>query len=172
MQHTLVAVFDNRSDAQNAMDELLASGFTRDNVYVSSADLSSSTTTATTDTTPGTTHEEGVGASIRHFFSNLFGSDQDEHVARYSTAVSGGQHVLTLTTTSEPEVERAADVIERFGPVDIDERPNLRDVTGGSRCHAGVVGPVSIRLPAGREVTKLCASRSEWKVAPQRVTVP
>jgi uncharacterized protein (TIGR02271 family) len=125
MQHTLVAVFDNRSDAQNAMDELLASGFTRDNVYISSADLSSSTTTATTDTTPGTTHEEGVGASIRHFFSNLFGSDQDEHVARYSTAVSGGQHVLTLTTTSEPEVERAADVIERFGPVDIDERHDL-----------------------------------------------
>jgi uncharacterized protein (TIGR02271 family) len=123
MQHTLVAVFDNRSDAQNAMDELLASGFTRDNVYVSSADLSG--TTATTGTTLGTTHEEGVGASIKHFFENLFGSDNDEHATRYSTAVSGGQHVLTLTTTSEPEVERAADVIERFGPVDIDERHDL-----------------------------------------------
>ena len=129
MQHTLVAVFDNRSDAQNAMDELLASGFTRDNVYVSSADLTGQGTTnlsgTTTDTTLGTTHEEGVGASIKHFFSNLFGSDQDEHVTRYSTAVTGGQHVLTLTTSSEPEVERAADVIERFGPVDIDERHDL-----------------------------------------------
>jgi fatty acid CoA ligase FadD9 len=29
-----------------------------------------------------------------------------------------------------------------------------------------------IRLPAGRRVTKLAASRSKWKVAPQRVTVP
>ena len=29
MQHTLVAVFDNRTDAQNAMNELLSSGFTR-----------------------------------------------------------------------------------------------------------------------------------------------
>ncbi|MCS0630085.1 YsnF/AvaK domain-containing protein [Telluria mixta] len=123
MQHTLVAVFDNRSDAQNAMDELLASGFTRDNVYVSSADLSGTTTT--TDTTLGTTHEEGVGASIKHFFENLFGSDNDEHATRYSTAVAGGQHVLTLTTSSEPEVERAADVIERFGPIDIDERHDL-----------------------------------------------
>ena len=28
MQHTLVAVFDNQSDAQNAKDELLAAGFT------------------------------------------------------------------------------------------------------------------------------------------------
>ena len=123
MQHTLVAVFDNRSDAQNAMDELLASGFTRDNVYVSSADLSGTTTTA--GATLGTTHEEGVGASIKHFFENLFGSDDDEHATRYSTAVAGGQHVLTLTTSSEPEVERAADVIERFGPIDIDERHDL-----------------------------------------------
>ena len=132
MQHTLVAVFDNRSDAQNAMDELLASGFTRDNVYVSSADLtgqagtsSYASSTMDTTTTTATTHEEGIGASIRHFFENLFGSDNDEHVTRYSSAVSGGQHVLTLTTTSEPEVERAADVIERFGPVDIDERHDL-----------------------------------------------
>jgi uncharacterized protein (TIGR02271 family) len=123
MQHTLVAVFDNRSDAQNAMDELLASGFTRDNVYLSSADLSGTTTT--TGDTLGTTHEEGVGASIKHFFSNLFGSDNDEHATRYSSYVAGGQHVLTLTTTSEPEVERAADVIERFSPIDIDERHDL-----------------------------------------------
>jgi len=133
MQHTLVAVFDNRSDAQSAMDELLASGFTRDNVYVSSADLTGQTGTSSyasstvdTTTTTGTTHEEGIGASIKHFFENLFGSDNDEHVTRYSSVVSAGQHVLTLTTTSEPEVERAADVIERFGPVDIDERHDLQ----------------------------------------------
>jgi uncharacterized protein (TIGR02271 family) len=107
------------------MDELLASGFTRDNVYVSSADLTGQDTTLTGTTTTGTVHEEGVGASIKHFFENLFGSDQDDHATRYSSYVSGGQHVLTLTTTSEPDVERAADVIERFGPIDIDERHDL-----------------------------------------------
>lgn len=126
MQHTLVAVFDNRSDAQNAMDELLASGFTRDNVSVSSADLTGQDTALTGTTTTGAVHEEGVGASIKHFFSNLFGDDQDEHATRYSSAVTAGQHVLTLTTTSEPEVERAADVLERFGPIDIDERHDLQ----------------------------------------------
>jgi uncharacterized protein (TIGR02271 family) len=106
------------------MDELLASGFTRDNVNVSSADLAGTTTT--TGTTLGTPHEEGVGASIKHFFENLFGTDHDEHATRYSNVVTGGQHVLTLTTTSEPDVERAADLIERFGPVDIDERHDLQ----------------------------------------------
>jgi len=133
MQHTLVAVFDNQSDAQNARDELLAAGFTRENVNVSSANLSGTTDNLTNTTTGtsamGTTHEEGVGASIKHFFTNLFGDDEDTHATRYSNFVSGGQHVLTLTTDSEPDVERAADVIERFGPIDIDER---HDLTGNA----------------------------------------
>jgi len=139
MQHTLVAVFDNRSDAQNAMDELLASGFMRDNVNLSSADLAGTTTT--TGTAPGTTHEEGVGASIKHFFENLFGTGHDEHATRYSNVVTGGQHVLTLTTTSEPDVERAADLIERFGPVDIDERHDLQG--SASTLGAGAYQPAT-----------------------------
>jgi uncharacterized protein (TIGR02271 family) len=126
MQHTLVAVFDNRSDAQSAMDELLASGFTRTDVNVSSADATGQTSSLSGDVPRvDETHEEGIGASIKHFFTGLFGSDNNEHVSRYSDVVSRGHHVLTLTTQSEPEVERAADVIERFGPVDIDERHDL-----------------------------------------------
>lgn len=151
MQHTLVAVFDNRSDAQNALDELLASGFTRENVNVSSADLSGTTAGTiagtTTDTTTRTTHEEGVGASIKHFFENLFGTDHDEHAIRYSNAVTAGQHVLTLTTDSEPEVERAADLIERFGPIDIDER---HDLTGNAATlGAGAYQPSTSQATAG-----------------------
>jgi uncharacterized protein (TIGR02271 family) len=128
MQHTLVAVFDNRSDAQNAMDELLASGFTRSDVNVSSADPTGQTSSLSGSTTE--VHDEGIGASIKHFFTGLFGSDNDEHVSRYSDVVSRGHHVLTLVTQSEPEVERAADIIERFGPVDLDERHDLTGSAG------------------------------------------
>jgi uncharacterized protein (TIGR02271 family) len=130
MQHTLVAVFDNRSDAQNAMDELLASGFTSTDVNVSSADPTGQTSSLSGDTMrTDERQEEGIGASIKHFFSGLFGSDNDEHASRYSDVVSRGHHVLTLVTQSEPEVERAADIIERFGPVDLDER---HDLTGSA----------------------------------------
>lgn len=161
MQHTLVAVFDNRNDAQSAMDELLASGFTRDNVAISSADLAagSSATTAATTTT-ATTHEEGIGASIKNFFESLFGTDHDEHAIRYSNAVTSGQHVLTLTTTSEPEVERAADVIERFGPIDIDERHDLAGnaATLGASAYQGAT---SASLQSGSQSGNLAGSRSE-----------
>jgi hypothetical protein len=124
-------VFDNRSDAQNAMDELLASGFTRTDVNVSSADPTGQTSSLSGDTArTDERHEEGIAASIKHFFTGLFGSDNDEHAARYSDVVSRGHHVLTLVTQSEPEVERAADIIERFGPVDLDERHDLSGSAG------------------------------------------
>jgi hypothetical protein len=41
-------------------------------------------------------------------------------------------------------------------------------VIDGSRCRSGVVGPGLIRLPAGREVTKLRDSGTGWKAGPQR----
>ncbi|MCA1857623.1 YsnF/AvaK domain-containing protein [Massilia oculi] len=130
MQHTLVAVFDNNTDARNAMDELLAAGFPRENVRMSgdsSAGLggSATSTTATTTATSTTTSDAdtGIGSSIKHFFSDLFGSDEEEtrRMSRYEGAVSGGKCVITLSADSLPEVERAADIVERFGPVDIDE---------------------------------------------------
>ena len=129
MQHTLVAVFDNRADAQSAMEELLASGFSSQEVRMSQetgdttgamSPTSSMGTTSTTGTTGAT--DEGFGSGIKNFFSDLFGSDHDEPKRKYSEAVTRGSHVLTVSTATLPEVERAADLIERFGPIDIDEK--------------------------------------------------
>ena len=126
MQHTLIAVFDNHNDATNAMNELLSSGFSREDVRLSHGNedpsiAASGTTTTTADTTDAGT-EPGIGASIKNFFSDIFGTDNNEHHAKYSTAIERGNHVLTVNTDSEPEVERAADIVERYGPVDIDEQ--------------------------------------------------
>lgn len=137
MQHTLVAVFDNRTDAQNAMNELLSSGFTRTDVRLSNADptgqADSITGRSDLDTERSADGDTGITASIKNFFSDLFGSDNAEHVSRYEGAVTRGHHVLTLVADSLPEVERAADIVERYGPTDIDENatgtPDL--ATGG-----------------------------------------
>jgi uncharacterized protein (TIGR02271 family) len=118
MQHTLIAVFDNRSDAQKAMDELLQCGFARDEVRLTEdtgAGLGG-------QSAAGATADEGVTAKVKHFFTDLFGTDNREHSEKYATAVSQGHHVLTVTAADEPEIERAADVVERYGPVDIDEK--------------------------------------------------
>lgn len=147
MQHTLIAVFDNHADAVSAKNELLSSGFSSSDVRLSHGDetlpggsmAGSTTTTATT-----TGDEPGIGSSIKNFFSDIFGSDTDEHSTKYSTAVQHGNHVLTVNTDSEPEVERAADIVERFGPIDIDEQSEKwGGLTEGSGAMMGSAGSLS-----------------------------
>ena len=130
MQHTLIAVFDNHNDAVSAKNELLSSGFSSADVRLSHGNedpamASKGVTPAgsMTDTSVTRTDDEpGIGTSIKNFFSDIFGADNDEHHTKYSNAVAQGNHVLTVNTDSEPEVERAADIVERYGPVDIDEQ--------------------------------------------------
>ncbi|SFD26606.1 hypothetical protein [Massilia yuzhufengensis] len=123
MQHTLVAVFDNRTDAQNAMNELLSSNFSRNEVKLSNADPTGMTDSTTGRTDRDTSESgEGLGASIKHFFNDLFGADNSVYASRYEGAVTRGHHVLTVIADSLPEVERAADIVERYGPTDIDEQ--------------------------------------------------
>ena len=119
MQHTLVAVFDNRADAQRALEELVSAGFSRDQARLSEGDP---TGEAAADTNIRSQPEDTSWVSgIRHFFSDIFGTDRSEDARIYSEAIQRGHYVLTLSAATMPEVERAADLVERFGPIDIDE---------------------------------------------------
>ncbi|MBA4094642.1 MAG: hypothetical protein C0489_11210, partial [Candidatus Accumulibacter sp.] len=129
-------MFDNRTDAQNAMNELLSSGFIRTDVRLSNADPTGQTDSETgrSDLGAERSHDgdTGITASIKNFFNDLFGSDHAEHVSRYEGAVTRGHHVLTLIAVSLPEVERAADIVERYGPTDIDESSSgMPDMAAG-----------------------------------------
>jgi len=155
MQHTLIAVFDNHNDAVSAKNELLSSGFTSGDVRLSHGDESApgglmsstggaapstSTTTTTSTTTAAADHEPSIGESIKNFFSDIFGSDSDQYSTKYSAAVERGNHVLRVNTDSEAEVERAADIVERFGPIDIDEQSEKWGLTEGSGVMMGGAG--------------------------------
>lgn len=128
MQHTLIAVFDNRNDAQKALEELVTAGFPRGRARLSEGDPSGqarlqSTSAGSATTKAGATHSDvSIGASIKNFFSDIFGTDRSTDAQMYSEAVTRGHYVLTVTADSEREVERAADIVERYGPVDIDEQ--------------------------------------------------
>lgn len=99
MRHTLKAVFEHRSDAQHVLDELLASGYPRADLAL--ADIS-------------TTEPTGLGTTLRHTAARLLGTrhDQDAEAQR---------HVVTLTTESDPEAERAADIIARAHPAGLED---------------------------------------------------
>ncbi|MDM5180442.1 YsnF/AvaK domain-containing protein [Massilia sp. DJPM01] len=112
MEHTLVAVFGHRGDAQQALDDLVGAGFSRQHVRLSDGGPGRAA---------GAGEEQSFGSGIKHFFTELFGGDRSEPARMYSEAIARGHYVLTVTAPNEPEVERAADIVERHGPVDIDE---------------------------------------------------
>jgi hypothetical protein len=137
-------VFDNRADAERARDDLLASGFSQQEVRMSMADATGQADSLSGQPATGLAaseqEPEGLVASLRHFFLDIFGSDNAPHVQKYSDAVSRGHHVLTVNAADEPEVERAADIVERHGPVDIDEK--AAEWAGG----APLAHPESMRM--------------------------
>ena len=116
MDHTLAAVFEHRGDADRARTELLNAGFGSDAVRLASG--------TGTQTRPGT-DDGSIGGSIMQFFSSIFGSDDNADKQAYSSAINRGHTVLTVNASSDDEIERAADIIEGFGPLDIDEQQGL-----------------------------------------------
>jgi uncharacterized protein (TIGR02271 family) len=132
-QQTVIGVFDSASDAQNAVDQLISNGFSRDSIDISAS--RSGDTTGSGDLVPdrhvntsGTRTEEvvddtkDVGSGIGDFFSNLFGSDSDD-TRKYSDVANRGT-IVTVHAQSEDEAERAADLLDEYGAVDVDERAN------------------------------------------------
>jgi len=125
MDNTVVGVYDSYAQAQNAMNDLLASGFARSDVHLN-ADAGNLEPAARTDT-----HESGSG--IGNFFRSLFGMDEQraQHDI-YAEAVRRGSCVLTVEAASDDLRDRAIDILNRYHPVDIDERSSYWRTQGWS----------------------------------------
>jgi hypothetical protein len=121
MTHTLAAVFETRAEANRAKDELIHSGYDRDTITVSDS--------GSVAGTPRINDDESILASIKHMFSNLLGREHaDRHV--YAEALNRGHVVLTIHTNSLEAADRAADIVEDFSPIDIDEHETMWRASG------------------------------------------
>ncbi len=187
---TVIGLFENAHEAQQALQELMSKGFTNDNVdvsvrgdsntssdsYASDDSLSGDTITGTSGTGSGSVYEGGnvtgnrmntsddysdnrnsdnvsnlgsgstydsgdqstrrmntsgdygdnrnddsFGDKVSRFFKNLFG-DNDDDADRYSTVANKTGCVVTVHAQSEEEAERAADILDEYGAVDVNER--------------------------------------------------
>jgi len=121
MENTVIGVYDSYAQAQNAMNELLTCGFSRSDLQLNpEADTAAPASAAST--AGSGSHEGGIGS----FFRSLFGmddqSDYRQHRDIYAEAVRRGSCVLTVQAGSDEQRDRAIDVMNRYDPVDIDER--------------------------------------------------
>ncbi len=120
MNNTVAAIFDSYGDAQSAMNALFSEGFTRAEVKLSPAE-------ETTEARQQALREQAAapkeGWGIGDFFRSLFGGDQhSDDAGMYSEAVRRGGYLLSVDAATEEQAERAADVLGRFNPVDLNER--------------------------------------------------
>jgi uncharacterized protein (TIGR02271 family) len=116
MQHTIAAVYNQQTQAQRAMEDLVASGIPRDDVHLSQSE-GEQAQRSTED------KDEGAFSGIRSFFAEVFGSNREQDdVELYSEAVRRGNYVLTVNVPEDELVDRATDVLDRYDPVDIDEQ--------------------------------------------------
>jgi uncharacterized protein (TIGR02271 family) len=114
MTHTVIGLFDNRSEAQTAMQQLIEHGFIRESIDVSNRSAGDTVNTSTDVS-------EGVGDSISNFFSSLFGGDETT-VNNYTNAASDADAILAVQVDSAERAAEAADILDRCGAIDVDER--------------------------------------------------
>jgi len=143
MAQTVIGIFDNSNQAQNAVQQLVSSGVSRDNIDI--ADASAYNSSTDYNDRDNDNDNDGIGG----FFSSLFGMDDDDsrkysHVARRGCTV-------TVHTQSNDESERVADLLDQYGAVDVDEQASRYG-------YAGSTGTASANLGSGATGLGLGAS--------------
>ena len=134
MTHTIVGIFDDRTEAQSAMQELVKAGFMKEHIDISnrrSGDTNLGTSTGrTTGTNMGTAgtgtapdydrDDESIGDKVSNFFSSIFGDSPEAD--KYTTAASDADAILTVQTDSMERAEKAREILDDNGAIDVDER--------------------------------------------------
>ena len=153
MALTVVGIFENAGDAQRAVDTLVSNGFDRSNIDVSNVsggtDTGYGSGSAVPDrhaNTSGTMAEEvvddakDVGSGIGDFFRSLFGSDDNDDYARRYSTVADRSSVLTVHSSTREEAERAADLLDECGAVNVDEKATQYGYTSGNTFSGDTTG--------------------------------
>ena len=141
MRQTVVGVFDKYSAAQRAAQQLRDSGF-GDSVFVTE-ELQEASPDVSSRPREG---EGGAFESVRRFFADLFGTDDDREVTTYAEAVRRGGAVVKVEV-DEQEADAARSTLEAAGAVDIDEQARQWQSAGWTADEAGA--PIGTTTPAG-----------------------
>ena len=116
MSYTVVGIFDSKMEARQAMNELIQRGFVEENIDISEGRFSDNATSSST-----TNSTTGASDSVSNFFSNLFSDDQTQ-AQSYTEVARNSEAILTVQAESQERANEVAEIFDRYGSVDIDER--------------------------------------------------
>jgi stress response protein YsnF len=117
MAQTIIGIFDNRNNAEQAVERLVAQGYGREEIDISMQSRETNYGNTTDESSSG----DGLGDKISRFFSNLF--DDEDESNRYTTIARSGT-VVSVQTESSTMATRAAEILDECGAIDVDEQSN------------------------------------------------
>lgn len=107
---TLSAFFDSQSDAQHAVDRLIAAGVTSDRIRLVPGYESD------TPVADRSEQHRGFFASLADFFM----PDEDRY--SYAEGLSRGGHLVAVDGLSATQYDLALDILDDEGSIDLDQR--------------------------------------------------
>ena len=123
MAKTVVGLFNSTEEAENVKKALISEDFPGSHITVV-ANNTGATEESTTDHT---------GGKVSHFFSHLFGGDDDAH-EHYAEGVNGGGALLAATV-EDADADEVAAMLKQHGARDIDG--NKRAADAGTPVYGG-----------------------------------
>ncbi|WP_138484542.1 YsnF/AvaK domain-containing protein [Dyadobacter bucti] len=138
MANTVVGIFEYESDAQEAQNYLLANGYADGNVDIKTASYKSEDNQVSDD--------RDVSDRIGNFFRDLFDGDEKE-TSRYTDAGRRGT-IVTVHALDAAEAQAAAEILDQFGAVDVNDESFTGFPTGNQPYTAVATGSVPVADPA------------------------
>ncbi len=150
MESTVIGVYDNYDQAQNAINELVRAGFGRNAIQLTPGDQTSEARQSALraepqggERTAGADTDTGE-STIGQFFGKIFGTyantdDKADHgdvmsdAELFSEALRRGSYLLAVDARNDEQHNEIISILDRFGPIDIDERGAHWRLQGWSR---------------------------------------
>jgi len=128
MANAVVAVFDQYTEAQSTVNELLVAGFEENEVKLNA------------EGTPEPERDTARSSGVKGFFQDLFGKgkEDDDDIQRYDEAVRHGNYVVTAIASTEERSELASELMSHHHPIDLDERPDEGRGMQGKQASSGI----------------------------------
>ncbi len=121
-QRTITAFFDHREDANEAVERLVSAGIARSDVTLvegGQTGTQGETQAGGQGNVSGRSYPQEEGTGFWEALKNLFMPDEDRHT--YAEGLRRGGYLVTVRAT-EAQYERAIDILDDEGTVDMNER--------------------------------------------------
>ncbi len=141
MAKTIVGLFKNNEEAQNARRELTNKGFRAENInIVANGATAGQVRAAGSSQDSARSSETGIGEKISGFFRS-FGGGNSEDEGYYAERLGTGRALLAVTVDDEL-AEEVAGLLEDYGAKDVDEETST--VSTAARAGSKTEGSKSI----------------------------